>query len=150
MTLEYGTLRAFAVGCADPSHARSHVKEDAMMRGSAIVMTVTDIPASTAYYRDKLGFDVAFEYGKPTFYVCLCSGDVAVHLVAASQTKRLPGNGAVCIFVDDVDALHADLVKRGAKVLKEPKDYDYGMRDFDVADLDGNMIFFGMESKKPV
>jgi len=22
------------------------------------------------------------------------------------------------------------------------------MRDFDVADLDGNMIFFGMESKK--
>ena len=49
------------------------------------------------------------------------------------------------IFVDDVDALHADLVKRGARVLKEPKDYDYGLRDFDVADLDGNMIFFGME-----
>jgi hypothetical protein len=23
----------------------------------------------------------------------------------------------------------------------------YGLRDFDVADLDGNMIFFGMESK---
>jgi hypothetical protein len=39
-------------------------------------------------------------------------------------------------------------VKRGAKVLKAPQDYDYGLRDFDVADLDGNMIFFGMESKK--
>jgi hypothetical protein len=25
--------------------------------------------------------------------------------------------------------------------VKEPKDYDYGPRDFDVADLDGNMIF---------
>jgi len=62
--------------------------------------------------------------------------------------KRLPGHGAVSIFVDDVDALHADLVKRGARVLKAPKDYDYGLRDFDVADLDGNMIFFGMESKK--
>ena len=36
-------------------------------------------------------------------------------------------------------------MKRGAKVLK---DYDYGLRDFDVADLDGNMIFFGMESQK--
>jgi hypothetical protein len=24
----------------------------------------------------------------------------------------------------------------------------YGLRDFDVADLDGDMIFFGMESKK--
>ena len=63
-----------------------------------------------AYYRDKLGFDIAFEYGKPTFYVGLCSGEVTLHLIAAS--------------------------------------YDYGLRDFDVADLDGNMIFFGMESKK--
>lgn len=33
-------------------------------------------------------------------------------------------------------------------MLKEPKDYDHGLSDFDVADLDGNMIFFGMESKK--
>jgi hypothetical protein len=27
-----------------------------------------------------------------------------------------------------------------------PANYDYGLRDFDVADLDGNMLFFGMES----
>jgi len=119
-----------------------------MMRGSTTVMTVKDVLESMAYYRDRLGFDVAFEYGKPTFYVGLCSGEVTVHLVAASQTPRQPGHGAVSIYVDDVDAVHADLVKRGAKVLKAPKDYDYGLRDFDVADLDGNMIFFGTESKK--
>jgi catechol 2,3-dioxygenase-like lactoylglutathione lyase family enzyme len=119
-----------------------------MMHGSTTVFTVKTVMESAAYYRDKLGFDVAFEYGKPTFYVGLCSGEVTLHLVAASQTPRQPGHSAVCIFVDDVDALHAQLVKRGAKVLKELKDYDYGLRDFDVADLDGNMIFFGMESKK--
>ena len=119
-----------------------------MMHGSTTVLTVKDVMGSLAYYRDKLGFDVAFEYGKPTFYVGLCSGQVTLHLVSATKTPRQPGHGAVNIFVDDVDALHADLVKRGAKVLKEPKDYDYGLRDFDVADLDGNMIFFGMESKK--
>jgi len=119
-----------------------------MMRGSTTVFTVTNVMESLAYYRDKLGFDVAFEYGNPTFYIGLCSGEVTLHLISASQTPRQPGHGAVSIFVDDVDALHADLVKRGAKILKEPKDYDYGLRDFDVADLDGNMIFFGMESKK--
>ena len=119
-----------------------------MMHGSTTVFTVKDVMASTAYYRDKLGFDVAFEYGKPTFYVSLCSGEVTLHLVAASETPRLAGQGAVSIFVDDVDALYADLVKRGARVLKAPKDYDYGLRDFDVADLDGSMIFFGMASKK--
>jgi catechol 2,3-dioxygenase-like lactoylglutathione lyase family enzyme len=119
-----------------------------MMRGSTTVMTVRNVAESLAYYRDKLGFEVAFEYGNPTFYVGVCSGEVSLHLVDGSKTPRQPGHGAVVIFVDDVDALHADLVKRGAKVLKAPQDYDYGMRDFDVADLDGNMIFFGMESKK--
>jgi catechol 2,3-dioxygenase-like lactoylglutathione lyase family enzyme len=119
-----------------------------MMRGSTTVMTVKNVLESLAYYRDKLGFDVAFEYGEPTFYIGLCSGEVTLHLIAAAKAPRPPGHGAVSIFVDDVDVLHAELVKRGAKVLKAPQDYDYGLRDFDVADLDGNMIFFGMESKK--
>jgi len=34
-------------------------------------------------------------------------------------------------------------------VLKEPNDYPYCMRDFDVHDLDGNQLCFGMESKNP-
>jgi catechol 2,3-dioxygenase-like lactoylglutathione lyase family enzyme len=119
-----------------------------MMHGQYHYLTVKDVMASLTYFRDKLGFDVAFEYGNPTYYVGLCSGEANLHLIAASQTPRLPGHGAVSIFVDDVAALHADLVKRGARVLKAPKDYDYGLRDFDVADLDGNMIFFGMESQK--
>jgi catechol 2,3-dioxygenase-like lactoylglutathione lyase family enzyme len=119
-----------------------------MMRGSTTVFTVKNVMESLAYYRDKIGFDVAFEYGKPTFYVGLCSGEVTLHLIAAAETPRQPGHGAVSIFVDDVDAVHADLVGRGARVLEAPRDYDYGLRDFDAADLDGNMIFFGMESKK--
>src|SRR5205814_8024809 len=101
-----------------------------MMRGSTTVMTVKDVLECMAYYRDKLGFDVAFEYGKPTFYVGLCSDEVTLHLVAAAETPRQPGHGAVSIIVDDVDALHAQLMTRGAKVLKAPHDYDYGLRDF--------------------
>jgi len=119
-----------------------------MMHKSITVFTVTDVKASLSYYQDKLGFEKAFEYGEPTYYVGLYSGNVQLHLVTANRTPRQPGHGAVSIFVDDVDGLHADLVKRGARVLKAPADYDYGLRDFDVADLDGNMLFFGMESKK--
>ena len=118
------------------------------MHASTAVFTVRDIAASLAYYRDKLGFDIAFEYGNPTFYAGLCSGKVTLHLISATRTPRQPGHGAVAIDVDDVDALHADLVKRGATVLKAPANYDYGLRDFDVADLDGNMLFFGMETPK--
>jgi catechol 2,3-dioxygenase-like lactoylglutathione lyase family enzyme len=119
-----------------------------MITGTATVLTVRDIAASLAYYRDALGFSVTFEYGEPTFYVCLCRDEAAVHLRAASRFDLLPGNGALCIFVEDVDAIHAELVERKAKVVKPPQDYDYGMRDFDVVDLDGNQIFYGMASKK--
>jgi len=48
------------------------------MHGSTAVFTVKNVMESLAYYRDKLGFDVAFEYGKPTFYIGLCSGEVTV------------------------------------------------------------------------
>jgi catechol 2,3-dioxygenase-like lactoylglutathione lyase family enzyme len=116
-----------------------------MMHASTTVFTVSDIAASLAYYRDRLGFEVAFEYGTPTSYAGVCSGKVTLHLISASRTPRQPGHGAVAIDVDDVDALHADLVRRGARVLKAPADYDYGLRDFDVADPDGNMLFFAME-----
>ncbi len=119
-----------------------------MMRGSTTVFTVRDAAASLAYYRDRVGFDVAFEYGTPTFYVGLCSGEVSLHLIAAAQAPRPPGHGAVSIYVDDVDAVHADLLKRGAKILNAPKDQDYGLRDFAIADADGNMIFFGTETKQ--
>ena len=80
----------------------------------------------------------------------MCRDEVALHLLAAQQTERLPGNGGICIFVKDVDAVHAELVKRGARVIKTPQDYDYGMRDFDVVDLDGNHLTFGMGSGKEV
>jgi uncharacterized glyoxalase superfamily protein PhnB len=124
-------------------------EEHPMMVGAATVFVVTDIAKSVEHYRDALGFTVTFQYGKPTYYACLCRDEVALHLLASHETKRLPGNGGVCVFVKDVDGIHAEFAARGAKVIKPPQNYDYGMRDFDVVDLDGNHLTFGMESRSP-
>lgn len=118
--------------------------ERPMMAGSATVFVVSDIAASLAYYRDVLGFQVTFEYGQPLSYACLCRDEIAVHLLASSRTKRLPGHGAICVFVRDVDQIYAEVSGRGAKLLNQPEDRDYGMRDFDVVDADGNQLTFGM------
>jgi hypothetical protein len=58
--------------------------------------------------------------------------EFSIHLQAASETKRQPGDGALNVFVTDVDALYQELKSRGARTLNEPKDYPYGMRDFNV------------------
>jgi catechol 2,3-dioxygenase-like lactoylglutathione lyase family enzyme len=118
-----------------------------MLVGAATVFVVSDIAKSIAYYRDALGFCVTFQYGEPLFYVCLCRDEVALHLLAANKAKQLPGHGGLCVFVKNVDAVHAELVERGAKVIKAPQDYAYGMRDFDLVDLDGNRLTYGMESR---
>jgi uncharacterized glyoxalase superfamily protein PhnB len=120
-------------------------EEQPRLVGAATVFVVNSIAESIEHYRDALGFAITFQYGNPIFYACLCRDEVALHLLAAQETKRLPGNGGICIFVNDVDRLHADLVSRGAKVIKAPQNYDYGMRDFDVVDPDGNHLTFGME-----
>ena len=118
--------------------------EHPMMAGSATVFVVSDIATSLAYYRDLLGFQVTFEYGQPLSYACLCRDEVALHLLASSRTKRLPGHGAICVFVRDVDQIYAEVSGRGARLLNQPEDRDYGMRDFDVVDADGNQLTFGM------
>jgi uncharacterized glyoxalase superfamily protein PhnB len=109
---------------------------------------VQDVVQSVAHYRDVLGFHVEFVYGEPTFYAGVARDGVTIHLQAATQTKRHPGCGGVNVFVPDVDALFAELRARGARTLNEPKDYPYGMRDFDVNDLDGNHLCFGTESRQ--
>jgi catechol 2,3-dioxygenase-like lactoylglutathione lyase family enzyme len=117
--------------------------ELSMMVGAATVFVVSDIDASLGYYRDVLGFQVTFEYGRPLSYVCLCRDEVGLHLLAAANTKRLPGQGALCVFVRDVDRLYAELSGRGARLIGQLEDRDYGMRDFDVVDADGNQLTFG-------
>ena len=115
---------------------------------AAPVLVVQDVLKSVAHYRDALGFRQEFIYGEPTFYAGVERDGVLIHLQAARMTKRQPGHGAVNVFVTDVDALYEELKSRGARTLSEPKDYPYGMRDFEVSDLDGNQLSFGMESRK--
>lgn len=123
--------------------------EHPRMAGSATVFVVSDIATSLAYYRDVLGFEVTFEYGAPPSYACLCRDEVALHLLAAAATKRLPGQGGLCIFVTDVDRIYAEVTGRGARPINQPEDRDYGMRDFDIVDADGNQLTFGMGISEP-
>jgi len=116
--------------------------------GSATVLVVQDVLRSVQHYCEVLGFHTEFTYGEPTFYAGVERDGVLIHLQAASETKRQPGHGALNVFVTDVDALYREFQSKGARTVKEPKDYPYGMRDFDIHDLDGNQLCFGMESKQ--
>ena len=115
-------------------------------QAAATVFVVKDVGKSVAHYQDVLGFHVDFTYGSPASYAGVERGGVLIHLQAAADSQRQPGQAAVYIFVTDVDALYDELRSRAARILVEPKNYPYGMRDFEITDLDGNQLSFGMDS----
>ncbi len=117
------------------------------LHDAAPVFVAKDVVKSAEYYRDVLGFKIEFLYGNPPFYAGVERDGVLIHLQAARETKRQPGHSSLYVFVTEVDALYEELKAKGAKILKPPQDYAYGMRDFDIDDLDGNHLGFGQESK---
>ncbi len=117
------------------------------LEGCAPVFVVSNLRESLVHYREALGFDEAFTYGEPAFYAGVCRGNVAIHLQAADRTPRPPGASQLTVFVSSADAIYEELRERGARIRKAPATYPYGMRDFDVEDLDGNVLVFGSEAE---
>ena len=108
---------------------------------SATVIPVSDLEASVQFFTQKFGFKQTF---RQEDYVGLEWDNCLVHLFsAANPNAKAAGSATVYIFCDDVDLIYQNLVDLGASIESEPQDYSYGMRDFEVADLDGNKFCFG-------
>lgn len=118
-----------------------------MMYASATTFHVADVEASLAHYTKVLGFYKRFRYGE---YAGVEYGNVQIHLAGPGAfNRRAVGQSGVYIFCDDIDAYHHEISARGAKIQGSPKDQEYGMRDFFIEDLDGNIIGLGKKIGKP-
>jgi predicted enzyme related to lactoylglutathione lyase len=100
-------------------------------------LPLSDVPAGVAYYQKVLGFKI--NYAQDDLGV-MNRDDVTVVLIA--RTEQHTGIGSCGAYVRDADALHAELVARGANVLGAPVSHPWGLRDFRVLDLEGNRLTF--------
>jgi uncharacterized glyoxalase superfamily protein PhnB len=50
------------------------------------------------------------------------------------------------VFAEDVDALHQELMSSGAKIVDPLERKPWGLRQFTVEDLDGNLFYFYLDS----
>ena len=115
------------------------------LEGMSVIVPVSDMSASVAFYRDILGFEL--RYLREDNQFALLARDHA----AVSLGRNAPGNPAdtaAYVWVDDVDALYEEL-RPGLESLPEgrlrkPFNQHYGMREFHVLDSNGALWFFGM------
>jgi len=101
------------------------------------VFSVADLRRSLVFYRDRLGFDVAFDIG---MYAGVKRGEMELHLDAGEH--EYAARHTCCRFhVRGVDPLyaqmeHEDFIKTDERLATKH------MRQFSVLDPDGNRITF--------
>ena len=119
------------------------------------VLGVGNVRRAAEYYRDVLGFTLDPVDGvfQPTsdepggVYAIVKRSGAWIHLqIRRGDLSRRPRQGFerdVYIYVEALDALHEDLVRRGAAILQGPRMAPYGIREVEVEDLDGYRLTFG-------
>jgi predicted enzyme related to lactoylglutathione lyase len=105
----------------------------------APVLHVSDVPATAAFYRDLLGF--TWDFGDE-IYAVVWRDNSAIHFV---RDEGGPCGVHLFQWVKDVDAYYREVVDRGAKIVAEPADQPYGIREFGLRDINGVRIVFGQD-----
>jgi len=119
---------------------------------SAPYFIVDDVVSSANYYRDKLGFHYERLWNDPPSF-CMVKRSGVIIMLAQLDTAGVmrpnhvadPEGGAwdTYIWIDDADALYAELKARGVKIVRAIGNRHYGCRDFDIEDCNGYRICFG-------
>jgi catechol 2,3-dioxygenase-like lactoylglutathione lyase family enzyme len=116
----------------------------------ATVLLVEDVRRAGEYYNRQLGFEVTYYDQNPEHYAYASREHCHIHLACFAETPSLPNSEAVppdmfdvYVYANDVDALHEELLERGAEILQAPTEQGYGLREIRVRDPDGYVLAFG-------
>jgi len=116
------------------------------LKGVSIVMLgVTDLEKSTAFYVEKLGLRAT---GQIPGFSFLDGGGVSLALSEplARASKQVVGATEVIFGVDSVREAHRELKERGVTFLNEPRCVDGVSWAVDFSDPDGHVLsVFGPE-----
>lgn len=107
------------------------------------ILNVSSMQESLAYYVEKLGFRIAWQWGDPVGFACVARDGVELYMCEGAQ-----GNGAVwlSVFVNDVDALHEEYLQSGVHIVQPPTNFPWGVREMNIEDPDGHRLRMGSES----
>ena len=101
---------------------------------------VTDVDTAISYWVETLGFEHSFSWGEPPSIAGVKLGSAEIFL---QRGEPNPAGCNLFFLVDDADALFSFQRDRGAEIVVEPADREYGIRDYAVRDLHGYDISFG-------
>jgi catechol 2,3-dioxygenase-like lactoylglutathione lyase family enzyme len=123
-----------------------------MARRAGAILAVRDVAASTAFYRDHVGFTVEATYDDPPYATLELAGTrlslaeqghpaddrPGVAMTAPADPAR--ADVVLVVEVDDARAEHARLAAAGVRFLAEPYEPPWGGCRFFCVDPDGFLV----------
>lgn len=113
----------------------------------SFVLAVPDLVSSASYFRDALGFRLEWPEGMG--WQLATRGAVRIMLGHCPDAIAPSATGDHSYFgylkVTNAEALHEELVSRGAIILQPPVDRPHGMREFLVGTPDGHRMMVGQD-----
>ncbi len=114
---------------------------------SAITLFVEDLEAAKQFYQEVFGLTVVFEDDASTVFdfgntiVNLLKVTAARELIepAVPATREAGSRLQLTITVDDVDAMCAELIRRGVVLINGPMDRPWGVRTACFSDPGGHI-----------
>ncbi len=131
-----------------------NAQEQPEIGGVSPLLIVRNVPATLAFYRDQLGFEVTFQGPEDNdiFFGIVQRGramimfkDIGVEPVP-NHTRDVGKGDArwdAYVHVPDPDALAAEFETRDLQFSEPLKDNHDGLRGFEIRDPDGYVLFFG-------
>ena len=110
-----------------------------------ILLYVTDLERSVAFYRDRLDFTFVEYHGPTVALMMFGDAPLILHYLEDKDFHAVKNKGQGVLIgyhLDNVDDFFDLLKARGAPVKDPPKDEPWGDRDFFLHDPDGYEVWF--------
>jgi predicted enzyme related to lactoylglutathione lyase len=135
-------------GYAPASTRREEEESMPRILGVFPKLLVRDVGASLRHYRDVCGFQISNSSGEPPLFGIVERDGCGLHIKRGEpRTRRSLDEAWDAYFeVEGVDALHAELLAQGARVVRGPETMPYGAKEFDIMDPDGYVLCFAGEA----
>ncbi len=121
---------------------QGHVVESIRFESVSPILAVRDLPQALAFYRDTLGFDLAWSWGEPAEIAAVCRDGIEITLTCRADARPV-GASHLCLGLSGVDACYEAIQRAGATIVLPIGDRAYGRRDFRIADPSGNELSIG-------
>jgi uncharacterized glyoxalase superfamily protein PhnB len=123
----------------------------ATIQRAAPYFPVADVAVIGEWYETVLGFRCEYSAGEPPEFALYSRNGSPLMFRRVAQAERIVpneqqgGTWDVFFWVDDVEALFAELAGRGAAIVYPPTVQPYRMKEFAVRDPNGYVLGFGQE-----